>query len=320
MIRGGMKGKLPLENGKHVDFAIGLGTAGLSGKGGGFGYGHLSKEDAIETLNHAMDRGIKLIDCAPLYGFREAEMRVGEIAKKRRDEIFLMSKCGLTWHSSMRVNHSNEPAICQKMLEQSLKDLKTDYLDCYFVHYPDKKVDIRYTMEVLSKAKRENKILSIGLSNSNLTELEKALEIDDVEVFQEKQNIFDSNFDYLTDFQSENKFRIGYGTLDQGLLSGRVFKQRKFETCDHRSFAPSWKKRDLDKDLGRSEFVKCFAEKEEVSLLSLCLAGSFRETDLEYALVGMKTKKDIDTVVDAYMNMPPKSLINKFRSKNSEQS
>jgi len=79
---------------------------------------------------------------------------------------------------------TNDPVVAQKMLEQSLRDLQSDYIDLYMVHWPDTRVDIRKTLEVYAKAKHQGKIKHIGLCNTNIDELEKAREIEKVEVVQ----------------------------------------------------------------------------------------------------------------------------------------
>lgn len=127
-----------------------FGGASISGEGGGYGFGDISKDNAISVLHHALERGIKVYDTAPIYGFGESERRIGEAFKNKREHAFIISKCGVTWHDSKRVNMTNDPVTTKKMIEQSLRDLSTDYIDLYMVHWPDKNTDIRHTLEVLS--------------------------------------------------------------------------------------------------------------------------------------------------------------------------
>ena len=71
---------------------IGFGAASLSGDGGGYGFGTISDNDAIELVHAAHDAGINLFDTAPIYGFGESERRLGLALRDRRDEVFLVSK------------------------------------------------------------------------------------------------------------------------------------------------------------------------------------------------------------------------------------
>ena len=164
--------------------AIGLGGASISGEGGGYGFGEISESLAIDLIRYSYEKGINLFDTAPLYGKGLSEQRLGKALKEVREEVFIVSKCGLTWKPSGRVDHTNDPRVCQRMLEQSLRDLQSDYMDLYMVHYPDPKFDIRVTLEVLARAQREGKIGLIGLCNTNETELALAEEVADIAIIQ----------------------------------------------------------------------------------------------------------------------------------------
>ena len=85
-------------------------------------------------LGLAFDLGIRLYDTAPIYGFGLSEQRLGNYFKHKREDVFFISKSGVDWHDSKRVNMTNDPAVTQKMLENSLRDLQSDYIDLYMIH------------------------------------------------------------------------------------------------------------------------------------------------------------------------------------------
>ena len=176
--------------GKSVS-AIGFGGAAISGEGGGYGFGDMSETEAKNLLSEAWDMGINLYDTAPIYGFGLSEERLGKYLPK---EAIIVSKGGVDWHSSRRVNMTNDPKVIERMFLESLKRLKREFIDVYMIHWPDAKVDIRKTMEVLSKAKHEGKIKHIGLCNTFVGDLEKAFEVDRVEVVQSEFNLFNNKF------------------------------------------------------------------------------------------------------------------------------
>ncbi len=227
---------------------LGFGGGALSGEGGGYGFGPLSDSEADELLDHAKNYGIWLYDTAPIYGFGKSEERLGGHFKKCREKICLVSKGGVTWHSNKRVNMSNDPKIIESMLEASMRSLQTDYIDIYMIHWPDPKVDIRRTLEVLAKAKDQGKINHVGLCNTNFDEIKKAQEIIPIEVVQSEFNIW-SNLEqqkFVEQLHSQNISFMSWGTLDKGILAGSVDEKRVFHQDDCRSWAPWWTKEKKD--------------------------------------------------------------------------
>src|ERR687889_214581 len=122
--------------------------------------------DAIETLQNGLDLGMTHIDTAEMYGNGKAEELVGQaIAGRKREDIFLASKV-------LPSNASFEGTI--KSCKNSLKRLKTDYLDLYMLHWPSSNHPISETMKAMEKLVRDNLIKFIGVSNFDLEELQQS--------------------------------------------------------------------------------------------------------------------------------------------------
>lgn len=292
---------------------IAFGGAAISGEGGGYGFGDISKTDAIDLLLAAYDKGIRIFDSAPIYGFGESEKRMGEAFRNMREKVFLVSKSGVTWHENKRVDMTNDPVIARKMLEQSLRDLKSDYIDLYMVHWPDERVDIRATLEVLAKAKLEGKIKHIGLCNTTIEELEKAREIDRIEVVQSEFNLFNHRFvkeeifPYLKD---HNMSFMSWGSLDKGILTGRVDEARKaFDKSDCRSWAPWWKKSNNKQKFEAMKKIWPILDKYEVSGLDHALMFNLSHEELSVAICGAKSIKQLEEVVVSAKLSPLKNLL-----------
>ncbi len=144
---------------------IGQGTWMIESDNGKIG----TKEDnhnlAIETLQLGLDLGMTHIDTAEMYGNGKAEELIGQaIASRKRDEIFLVKV--------LPSNASYEGTI--KACKNSLKRLKTDYLDLYLLHWPSSYYPITETMQAMEKLVSENLIKFIGVSNFSLKELQDA--------------------------------------------------------------------------------------------------------------------------------------------------
>src|SRR5690606_31267478 len=211
------------------------------GSGAGYGFGEVSEKEAIDLLHFALDKGVNLFDNAPIYGFSLSEKRMGKAFKNCREKVILTSKSGVSWHDSGRVNMTNDAAVTEKMLEQSLRDFNTDYIDLYMIHWPDERHDIRYAMEVLARAKASGKIKFIGLCNTTREDYWKAMEVSKIDFFQAEHNLFHQ--DFYQEFEPELNMSgfMGWGSFDKGILTGRVYKGRTYDKVDARSWAPWWK-------------------------------------------------------------------------------
>lgn len=286
------------------DFPIGFGAASVSGEGGGYGFGAISDQEATELLQLAFDKGIRLFDTAPIYGFGLAEKRIGVALKQRRDDIFIVSKAGVTWDANKRVDKNNHPDVIQRMLETSLQDLQTDYIDLYMIHWPDDRHDIRKAVEVLVKAKEQGKIKFIGLSNTNAEDFKKASEVTRMDALQDNWNLFSWSESYwrMGGFgKAGTIYRMGYGTFDKGILTGRVDEGRKFDTFDARSWAPWWKAQDKRKKLQIVKALRPILEERGYSLQQFALWFSLQWKDfLDIALVGVRSPEQLESLFQAY--------------------
>lgn len=296
---------------KISDIPIAFGGAAISGEGGGYGFGKISENDSIALLDLAYERGFRIFDSAPIYGFGMSEKRMGQAFRRKREKVFLISKSGVTWHESKRVNMTNDPKVTLKMLEQSLRDLQTEYIDLYMIHWPDARVDIRKPLEVLALAKHQGKIKHIGLCNTNLGDLEKSKEIERVEVVQSQFNFFENSiqntlFPYLK--KHEIDF-MSWGTLDKGVLTGRVDPKRTFDKEDCRSWAPWWKADDRNSKYKMVNIINPILKEKGYSLVSLALAYNLSFPELSSAVCGARNIEQLESLILALQNLPPKDMI-----------
>lgn len=282
---------------------IGFGGASISGEGGGYGFGDISEVKAIELLHYAYEKGINLFDTAPIYGFTLSEKRMGIAFKNIREKVFIVSKSGVSWHDNQRVNMTNDPSIAEKMLNQTLIDLKSDYVDLYMVHWPDKNVDIRDVLTVYKKAQDVGKIKHIGLCNTNLEDLEKAKSICKIEAIQAKLNFFDRENLNLMDYLTENKISfMSWGTLDQGILSGKMTKNKKYDKSDARSWAPWW---DQELALKKTEKLNLLLSKlpNGKNGIHLGLSYNLSFNNVVTALCGARSIEQLDSLLTVHDNL-----------------
>ena len=141
---------------------IALGTWAI----GGWMWGGTNENESIETIHTALDRGINLIDTAPVYGFGRSEEIVGTALAQngRRMQAVIATKVGLAWKDGEPYRNASKSRIVQDV-EDSLRRLQTDVIDIYQVHWPDPNTAIEETAEAMATLYRAGKIRAIGVSN-----------------------------------------------------------------------------------------------------------------------------------------------------------
>ena len=150
--------------------AIGLGVMNISG-----GYGpRLSDTDGLQLLVEALDCGYDFFDTSSLYGMGHNEDQVGKALAHRRSEITLASKCGIKTNSDGQSISNGRPEVLIQTCEESLKRLKTDVIDLYYLHRIDANVPVEESVGALSRLVEQGKIRTIGLSEISSDSLRRA--------------------------------------------------------------------------------------------------------------------------------------------------
>jgi myo-inositol catabolism protein IolS len=264
-------------------------------------FGNISEADSIELMHYAYDLGINLFDSAPIYGFGMSEQRIGKAFKgAKRDSVYITSKSGVTWHDTKRVNMTNDPFVAEKMILQSLRDLQTDYIDLYFIHWPDKNIDIRKPLEVLEKYREKKVIRAVGLCNTTIEDLTKAKEVTDVSVVQSQYHIFDRavESEILPSCEQNGCAFMSWGTLDKGILGGNYNLNRVFDDTDYRKKSPTWKKSDAEKKVEKVEEMKKILP-AGITMVEVAVAFNLKNSALTTILSGPKNRVQLDSLVRA---------------------
>ena len=210
---------------------------------GGWMWGGTDEAESISTIRSALDHGINVIDTAPAYGFGRSEEIVGKaIAEGRlRDRVVIATKVGLEWKDG-RVFRNASCGRIMREVEDSLRRLRTDYIDIYQVHWPDPLVPIEETAAAMKMLLKQGKIRAIGVSNFSLEQIQRFRSVAALHVLQSPYNMFEREIETdLLPYCRNNKIAtFGYGALCRGLLSGRMRPDTAFEGDDLRRTDPKF--------------------------------------------------------------------------------
>jgi aryl-alcohol dehydrogenase-like predicted oxidoreductase len=216
---------------------VALGTWAM----GGWMWGGTDERDSIATIHAALSQGINLIDTAPAYGFGVSEEIVGAALDGVRTKAVIASKTGLEWRDGKIYRNATRARIMQE-IDDSLRRLRTDYIDIYQVHWPDPMVPVEETAEAMRLLYEQGKIRAIGVSNFSVVQMERFRQVAPLHVLQAPYNLFERAIEaeILPYCRANGIVTLGYGALCRGLLSGRMRPDTKFEGDDLRRIDPKF--------------------------------------------------------------------------------
>ena len=287
--------------------AIGFGTWPIGGTFVKEGYGGVDDREAIAAIRRAVDLGITCFDTAPAYGLGRAEEILAEALGPRRKDVVVVTKCGIPFVPEERRfgrNATYDHII--KSAEESLRRLRTDYLDLLLIHWPDEGTPAEETMRALNELHRSGKARSIGVSNFSPEQMADCLRHGPLHAEQVGYNLFDRRREGET-FAFCREHGIGimaYGPLAHGLLTGQFSEETTFGEQDWRAGGkafglPIFERENLIRNVRVVEQLKGFAAERGYTVAQLALAWVLRRPEVSVALVGARTVAEIEAALPA---------------------
>jgi aryl-alcohol dehydrogenase-like predicted oxidoreductase len=219
---------------------VALGTWAI----GGWMWGGSDEVEAIRTIHAAIAQGINVIDTAPLYGFGRSEEIVGKAIAESvaREKIIIATKVGLEWRNGQIVRNASRKRILQE-IEDSLRRLRTPYIDLYQVHWPDPRTPIVETAAAMRDLYDQGKIRAIGVSNFSPAQMDEFRQVAPLRTDQPPYNLFEREIDRdVLPYAREHQIStLVYGSLCRGLLSGRMSTDTRFTGDDLRKIDPKFR-------------------------------------------------------------------------------
>ncbi len=229
---------------------------------GGWMWGGTDEAESIVTIRAALGHGVNVIDTAPVYGFGRSEEIVGKaIADGLRSQVILATKVGLEWQDGKITRNASRERIMRE-IDNSLRRLRTDYIDVYQVHWPDMKVPMEETAKAMRQLYEQGKIRAIGVSNFSVEQMERFRSVAPLHVVQSPYNLFEREIEaeILPYCHKNGIATFGYGALCRGLLSGRMKVDTKFEGDDLRRTDPKFQPPRFAQYLAAVERLDHFAQ------------------------------------------------------------
>lgn len=305
--------KRPFGNTGFQITPIGLGAWAIGGGGWTFAWGPQDDRESIDTIRHAMDRGINWIDTAAAYGTGHSEKivarAVAEIPQRQRPYIF--TKCSLIWDEKRNISHSLQPESLYRELEGSLRRLQVEAIDLYQIHWPAfgpfagnaNAPGLEQAWGTLANMKKEGKIRFIGVSNFNVPQMERIRSISPISSLQPPYSILSRGIeeDILPYCASHNIGVIVYSPMKSGLLTGAMTHERvaNFPRDDWRRNSPDFQEPRLTQNLKLVDKLRIIGTRHGRSPAEVAVAWTLNNPAVTGAIVGARRPDQVDGFIGA---------------------
>ncbi|MCA1011145.1 aldo/keto reductase [Halobacillus halophilus] len=281
-----------------MDKLVSLGKSGLSVNPIGLGtnavgghniYPNLDEEAGKDVVRTALENNMNFLDTAFIYGPKRSEELVGQVIKEQgnREEVVLATK-GAHEFKGDDVVFNNSPSFLKEAVEGSLARLQTDYIDLFYIHFPDDHTPKDEAVGALKEMKDQGKIRSIGVSNFSVDQLKEADKDGYVDVIQGEYNLFKREAEKeMLPYTAENGISfVPYFPFASGLLTGKYNEDTRFD--DFRAKNPLFQGEEYRKNLQKVDQLKEIAHSKNVEVPHLVLAWYLTQDSIDAVIPGAK--------------------------------
>ena len=269
-----------------------------------------SEKDSIAAIDVTLSEGINFFDTAPGYGDGASEILLGKALGSRRKDVVVATK----------INGSLKKDDVFRECEKSLKRLKTDYIDLYQVHWPDRETPLEETMEAFDRLKTAGKIRCYGVSNFGRQDLGEALKFGTVATNQMAYNLLWRTIEHevLPLCEKENVGVLCYSSMMQGLLTGKFKSVEEVPEGRARSRHFSKENRPLvrhggdgfeERTFDAIDALRRIGEAHNLPMGTLALKWLLAQPAVVSVLVGARNARQAKENIDAVRSDVPKEAL-----------
>jgi len=250
--------------------AIGFGCMSISAN-----YGPAAgRNQGVEVIRAAHDKGVTFFDTAEVYGPYTNEELVGEALAPIRDKVTIATKFGFDNENGGVLN--SQPKHIRRVVEESLKRLRTDRIDLYYQHRVDPNVPIEDVAAAVKELIKEGKVLHFGLSEASAKTIRRAHAVQSVTAIQTEYSLMQRDPEKNGVLSACDELGIGFvpwGPVGQGYLTRKINAQTKFDPkMDMRSGFPRFTPQNITANMPIVDLIRRFAEKQNATPAQISLA------------------------------------------------
>lgn len=279
-----MNNSVKIGKSEVVSGPLGLGTNKI---GGHNLFDGLKDSDGEAVIKAALNDGITLLDTAFMYGLGKSEDIIGNVIQDfDRSKFVIASKAAQDPNNDLKPN--NDPKFLTKSIDESLERLQTDYIDIFYIHFPDDKTPKAEAVDALAQAKKAGKIRAIGISNFNLDQIKEANQDGQVDVVENNYSLVhrDAESEIFPYLKAHQISFVPYFPLASGLLTGKYSRNdadkfSRFSTSKFNQIMDS-----LDQ-------VKTIAGNHQATIAQTILAWYIANPDISVVIPGARLPEQV---------------------------
>jgi len=295
---------------RNGDIRISEMILGCWALGGGYTWGDQQEADSVATVHAALDLGINCFDTAEFYGGGRSEEVLGKALEGRRESAVIATK---VW-----VDNMNAEGIVRSC-EGSLKRLRTDHIDLYLIHWPNREIALEETLEAMLSLERSGKVRSVGVCNFGVGDLDDAFTVTSPVVDQLPYSLLFRavEFEILDACQKYEVPVLAYSALAQGLLTGKFSSAADVD--DERArirFYSKDRPGTVHEEPGYEEHIfqvlpriRSICEAAGVSMANAAILWLLQRPGVEAVLVGARTSEQVRKNMEAFNFVLPEQIV-----------
>ncbi|WP_029284174.1 aldo/keto reductase [Pedobacter sp. R20-19] len=294
--------KIKLGNQGLIVPVMGLGCMGMTGFEEADMYGKADEKEAIATIHRSRELGVNFLDTADLYGPLKNEQLIAKAIEGHRNDYIIATKFGWEIDDNNKVTWAinGQKKYVKKALERSLKNLKTDYIDLYYLHRLDRNTPIEETVEAMSELVKEGKVGHIGLSEVSSETIKKAHAVHPISAVQSEYSLFERTVEERGILQTLEELEISfvaYSPLGRGFLSGQIRTIDDLPANDFRRSIPRFQEAYFHKNIELVDAIEAMAADKNITATQLGLAWMMTKGIIP--IPGTKRRKYLDQNIAA---------------------